>query len=98
MSRSEFNYNLSTGSRITATWEELIEIGFIEKLQNLKYEYRPDIRHRTALEPNFHVAFDALNRVKLADGETTDLLGANITQDLNGFLHLSQSINSKNPR
>ncbi len=65
MSTSEFNYHLPSDSRRTAIREEHIEIGFIGKLQNLKYEYRPDIRDRAALEANFREKFEALNRVKL---------------------------------
>ncbi len=45
--------------------EEQVEYGFIGKLQGLKYEYRPDIRDRAALERNFREKFEALNRVKL---------------------------------
>jgi Ribonuclease G/E len=35
----------------------------LAKLQGLKYEYRPDIRDRAALERNFREKFEALNRV-----------------------------------
>lgn len=48
-----------------AVKEEQIEYGFIGKLQGLKYEYRPDIRDRAALERNFREKFEALNRVHL---------------------------------
>ncbi|MBK6420391.1 MAG: type I restriction endonuclease subunit R [Ignavibacteria bacterium] len=82
MSTSEFNYHLPSESRRTAIREEHIEIGFIGKLQNLKYEYRPDIRDRAALEANFREKFEALNRVKLTDGEFTRLLGDIITPDV----------------
>lgn len=54
-----------------AVKEEQIEYGFIGKLQGLKYEYRPDIRDRAALERNFREKFEALNRVHLSDGEFT---------------------------
>lgn len=54
--------------------EEQIEYGFIGKLQGLKYEYRPDIRDRAALERNFREKFEALNRVNLTDGEFARLL------------------------
>jgi len=33
--------------------EEVIERGLIEKLQSLKYDYRPDIKSRSNLEKNF---------------------------------------------
>ena len=35
----------------------------LSKLRDLKYEYRPDIRDRAALEANFREKFEALNRV-----------------------------------
>ncbi len=35
------------------TKENAIEQKLIEKLQDLKYTYRPDIRHNAALEHNF---------------------------------------------
>lgn len=49
--------------------EQDIEEGFIEKLRSLKYTIRPDIRDRAALEQNFREKFEALNRVRLTDGE-----------------------------
>ncbi len=55
--------------------EQDIEVAFIEKLRGLKYSYRPDIRDRAALEHNFRQKFEALNRVRLTDGEQlTELL------------------------
>jgi type I restriction enzyme R subunit len=49
--------------------ESQIEKGFIEKLEQLKYTYRPDIRDREALELNFRSKFESLNQVKLTDSE-----------------------------
>ena len=46
-----------------------MKTAFIEKLRGLKYTYRPDIRDRAALEQNFREKFEALNRVRLTDGE-----------------------------
>jgi type I restriction enzyme, R subunit len=43
--------------------ESELEKAFIGKLQDLKYEYRRDIRDRAALEANFRKKFEALNRV-----------------------------------
>ena len=43
--------------------EDQLEYGFIRKLQGLKYEYRPDIRNRAAVERNFREKFEVLNRV-----------------------------------
>ena len=54
--------------------ESNIEDDFIDKLKELKYNYRPDIRDRTALEENFRKKFQALNRVNLTDNEFTKLL------------------------
>ncbi|MFO1252227.1 MAG: type I restriction endonuclease subunit R [Inhella sp.] len=62
--------------------EEQVEYGFIGKLQSLKYEYRPDIRDRAALERNFREKFEALNRVHLSDGEFTRLLDEIVTPDV----------------
>lgn len=82
MSISEVNYSLPSDARRSVIREDSIEIGFIGKLQSLKYEYRPDIRDRAALEVNFREKFEALNRVKLTDGEFTRLLGDIVTPDI----------------
>jgi len=63
------------------TERELEQI-LIEKLGDLKYTYRPDIRDRTALEQNFRDKFEALHRVRLTDGEFSRLLEAIITPDI----------------
>ena len=49
--------------------ENELEQNLIEKLRNLKYEYREDIRDRAALEQNFREKFESLNRVRLTDAE-----------------------------
>ena len=49
--------------------ERLLEEKFVESLLGLKYEHRPDIRDRAALEKNFREKFEALNRVRLTDAE-----------------------------
>ena len=64
------------------TPERDIEVALVEKLQALKYEYRPDIRDRAALEANFREKFEALNRVRLTDGEFRRLLDAIVTPDV----------------
>jgi len=46
--------------------ESQIEQGFIDKLTELKYEYRPEITDRAALEKNFREKFETLNRVRLS--------------------------------
>jgi type I restriction enzyme, R subunit len=62
--------------------EDHIEYGFIGKLESLKYEYRKEIRDRTALEKNFREKFEALNRVTLTNGEFSRLLEEIITPDV----------------
>ena len=74
--------------------EEHIEYGFIGKLQNLKYEYRADIRDRAALEKNFRDKLEALNRVKLTDAEFARLLDDIVTPDVFAAAKTLRSINS----
>jgi type I restriction enzyme R subunit len=62
--------------------EQQIEQAFIEKLGDLKYTYRPDIRDRAALEHNFRQHFEALNRVSLTDSEFARLLDSIVTPDV----------------
>ncbi len=62
--------------------EQDIETDFIEKLRDLKYTDRPDIRDRASLERNFRQKFAALNRVTLTDGEFQRLLDELITPDV----------------
>ena len=62
--------------------ESDLEESLITKLRDLKYEYRPDIRDRGALEANFRQKFEALNRVTLTDGEFQRLLDEIVTQDV----------------
>lgn len=62
--------------------EQRIEQGFIDKLIELKYSYRPDITDRASLESNFREKFEALNRVRLTDGEFARLLDEIVTPDV----------------
>jgi type I restriction enzyme R subunit len=62
--------------------EQELEQSLIAKLTDLKYTYRPDIRDRAALEGNFRRHFEALNRVRLTDGEFKRLLDEIITPDV----------------
>jgi type I restriction enzyme R subunit len=64
------------------TPERQLEEQFIEKLRALKYEYRPDIRDRAALERNFREKFEALNGVRLTDNEFLRLLDSLTTPDV----------------
>ena len=66
---------------MTAT-ERMLEERFIEKLKGLKYEYRPDIRDRAALDANFRLKFEALNGVRLTDSEFNRLLDEFVTPDV----------------
>ena len=61
--------------------EQEIEQELIEKLVDLKYSYRSDIRDRATLEQNFREKFEALNRVNLTDGEFARLLEQMIIPD-----------------
>jgi type I restriction enzyme R subunit len=61
--------------------EQQIEQSFIDKLTELKYEYRPDITDRAALEKNFRERFEALNRVKLSESEFARLLDEIVTPE-----------------
>ena len=54
------------------TKEQEIEQGLINRLEELKYTYRPDISDREALERNFRQKFEALNRVRLTDARDAD--------------------------
>ena len=64
------------------TPEQQLEEALIEKLRSLKYEYRPDLRDRAALEENFREKFEALNRVRLTDAEFARLLDEIVTPDV----------------
>ena len=64
------------------TKENEIEQKLIQKLQELKYTYRPDIRDKAALEQNFRQKFESLNRVHLTDAEFARLRDEIITADV----------------
>jgi type I restriction enzyme R subunit len=94
MPSSKSIYDLPSGTPSPAVKEEQIEYGFIGKLQGLKYEYRPDIRDRAALERNFREKFEALNRVHLTDGEFARLLDEIVTPDVFTAAKTLRSINA----
>lgn len=94
MPSSHLTYALPTGAPSPVVREEHIEYGFIGKLQNLKYEYRADIRDRASLERNFREKFEALNRVHLSDGEFARLLDEIVTPDVFTAARTLRSINS----
>ena len=62
--------------------EQQIENAFIEKLIDLKYVYREDIRDKFSLEENFRKHFERLNRVKLSDSEFIRLRDSIINPDV----------------
>ena len=64
------------------TKEDHIEQKLIERLTDLKYTYRQDIKTRNALEDNFRQKFNALNHVSLTDGEFDRLLEDIVTPDI----------------
>ena len=94
MSPSNISYDRPANTPSHGVKEEQIEYGFIGKLQGLKYEYRPDIRDRAALERNFREKFEALNRVHLTDGEFARLLDEIVTPDVFTAAKTLRSINA----
>ena len=62
--------------------EKEIELSFIQKLEDLKYTYREDIRDKASLEANFRSHFERLNRVKLSDSEFKRLRDSIVTPDV----------------
>ena len=64
------------------TKEQQIENALIEKLKDLKYVYREDIRDKVTLEKNFRDKFEALNYVKLTDSEFARLRDEIINADV----------------
>src|SRR5690606_14209448 len=58
------------------------ESDLISKLRELKYEYRPDIQDRFALECNFRAKFEERNRVSLSESELQRLLEKIVTPDV----------------
>lgn len=64
------------------TTENQIEQTLINRLIDLKYTYRPDIKDRDTLENNFRSKFEALNRVHLSDSEFARLLEIIINPDV----------------
>lgn len=62
--------------------EAQIEKQFIEKLQEMNYVYRHDIRNSDSLRNNFREKFERLNFVHLSDHEFERLLEEIITPDV----------------
>ena len=64
------------------TPERELEQTLVAKLRKLKYDYRREVRDRRTLEANFREKFEALNRVRLTDGEFHRLLDQILTPDV----------------
>jgi len=94
MPSSKSTYDLPSRAPSPLVKEEHIEYDFVGKLQNLKYEYRDDIRDRAALEKNFREKFEALNRVKLTEAEFARLLDEIVTPDVYTAAKTLRSINA----
>ncbi|UWQ61993.1 hypothetical protein K3723_14220 [Leisingera caerulea] len=62
--------------------ENELELDLLRKLQDLKYEYRNDIRDLDGLKSNSRDHFENLNRVKLTEAEFSRLLEQIITPDV----------------
>ena len=74
--------------------ETQLEEQLIEKLLDLKYVHRTDIRDRATLEANFRKHFEALNRVSLTDGEFERLRDEIVTPDVFTASRTLREINS----
>ena len=74
--------------------ERQLEERLIEKLGELKYEHRADIRDRASLEENFRKKFQALNRVTLTDSEFHRLLDDIVTADVYSAAHTLRNRNA----
>lgn len=93
MNHSADNEYPPTGTSPAVVREDTIEYGFIGTLQNLKYDYRPDIHDRAALEQNFREKFESLNRVRLTDAEFARLLDEIVTSDVFAASKILRNIN-----
>lgn len=62
--------------------ESQIEQHFIRHLEGLGYKYCKDIKNQTSLEQNFRNKFEALNNVRLTDGEFERLMGNIVSSDV----------------
>lgn len=62
--------------------ESQIEQHFIRHLEGLGYKYCKDIKDQTSLEANFRNKFEALNNVRLTDGEFERLMENIVSSDV----------------
>ncbi len=94
MSSSDFTYDRPEPGTPPGVREVDLETAFIDRLSGLKYAVRSDIRDRASLEANFREKFEALNRVKLTDGEFERLLDEIVTPDVFTASRTLREINS----
>ncbi len=94
MPSSNFRYEPSPEFQSSVIREDGIESRFIDTLQGLKYDYRPDITNRATLQKNFREKFEALNRVRLTDAEFARLLDEIVVADVFTASKTLRSINS----
>ena len=76
------------------TKESQIEQRLIDKLEELKYTYRQDIRTQEALENNFRKKFEDLNKVNLTDSEYSRLREQIISADVFAAAKILRETNS----
>lgn len=76
------------------TKENKIEQELIQKLVDLKYTYRKDIRDNESLSQNFRQKFQELNRVNLSDSEFSRLMEEIITDDVYKSSKILRAMNS----
>ena len=74
--------------------EKQIEMSFIEKLRELHYTYREDIKDKASLEKNFRTHFQKLNQVRLSDSEFMRLKESLITPDVFSAAKILREINT----
>lgn len=74
--------------------EEQVERSLVEKLIQLKYTLRSDIRDLRSLIGNFREKFESLNRVRLTDAEFSRLLDGIISPDVFAASKTLRQVNS----
>ncbi|MGG8397184.1 type I restriction endonuclease, partial [Bacillus cereus] len=74
--------------------EKQIEESLINKLKDLKYTYRDDIRDKNSLEENFREHFQRLNKVNLNDSEFARLRDQIISADVFNAAKTLREINT----
>lgn len=94
MSTSVLTYEYLEPGKSFMVCEGDIEAKFIDKLRDLKYTVREDIRDRATLEKNFREKFEGLNHVKLTDSEYARFLDEIVTPDVFAASRILRQINT----